>query len=292
MKAQDRKIKNYKGANMNISYSLKHYIALAVCEHVRLICEPLWKYCNIAYFSYVRIYPDNTYMRLCSHGEWADYCIQKNHCTVAINRALKRPGNGFLMWSTKNQSGMDDTAGYFDGDHGFSLIDTYKEYTEIFTFAAPGANKEIAYFYLNNTDVLKRFTFYFKERAHNLILLASQKSNRLKLASETRVSDNFHEVLHTKNERDFLKNIHIKKYHFYIDDHEVVLSAIEVGCLHYLLKGFSVKDIALLRAVSKRTIETHVEHVKQKLHCATKYILLKKLLNQHVDKKLWDLIED
>lgn len=277
---------------MNISYSLKHSLPLTACADVRNICEPLWRYCNIAYFSYVRIYHDNTYMRLCSHGEWTDYCIEKNHCAIAINRALQQSGNGFLVWARKNEAGsISESVGYLDDDHGISLIATYKNYIEIFTFAAPSENKEIVYFYLHNTEVLKKFSFYFKEKAQNLILLASQKSNRLKLGA-VQDFDKYYEVLHTAVEKEFLKNINVKKYYFCFDDEEVVFSAIEVDCLRYLLKGFSVKEIAVLRNVSKRTIETHFEHVKDKLHCATRYVLLKKLLDQHMDKKLWDLIED
>lgn len=49
-------------------------------------------------------------------------------------------------------------------------------------------------------------------------------------------------------------------------------------CLFYLLRGFTVPMIAERLAVSKRTVESHIENIKLKAGCFTKQGLLEKAL--------------
>jgi DNA-binding CsgD family transcriptional regulator len=49
-------------------------------------------------------------------------------------------------------------------------------------------------------------------------------------------------------------------------------------CLFYLLRGFTVPMIAERLAVSKRTVESHIENIKLKAGCFTKPELLEKAL--------------
>lgn len=53
-----------------------------------------------------------------------------------------------------------------------------------------------------------------------------------------------------------------------------VLTARERECLFYLLRGKSVPQIATILHRSKRTIETHIENIKQKTGCSNKSELI------------------
>ncbi len=48
------------------------------------------------------------------------------------------------------------------------------------------------------------------------------------------------------------------------------LSQKEKECLHYLCEGLTIKGIARKMKVSPRTVETHLERAKDKLHCHNK----------------------
>lgn len=52
------------------------------------------------------------------------------------------------------------------------------------------------------------------------------------------------------------------------------LSARESECLFYLLRGKTAKGIACILNISRRTVETHIEHLKFKFGCHTKSDLL------------------
>lgn len=51
----------------------------------------------------------------------------------------------------------------------------------------------------------------------------------------------------------------------------------ETEILLYLCQGKSAKEIAKIITISHRTVETHTEHIKEKLDCHSKYQLLDKI---------------
>lgn len=53
----------------------------------------------------------------------------------------------------------------------------------------------------------------------------------------------------------------------------------QLECLFYLLRGKSAVDIAALLDLSNRTVETHIENLRQKLNCSKKSELIEKALN-------------
>ncbi|MBP9742414.1 MAG: helix-turn-helix transcriptional regulator [Burkholderiales bacterium] len=55
---------------------------------------------------------------------------------------------------------------------------------------------------------------------------------------------------------------------------EDVLSDKEKECLFYVLRGKTAPQIALILSRSKRTVETHIEHIKFKLNCYGKAELI------------------
>lgn len=63
------------------------------------------------------------------------------------------------------------------------------------------------------------------------------------------------------NERSYTvgKNIHKNK-----------LSERELDCIFYLLRGYTMKEIAKSLAISPRTVETHLETIKVKLNCSSR----------------------
>jgi DNA-binding NarL/FixJ family response regulator len=52
----------------------------------------------------------------------------------------------------------------------------------------------------------------------------------------------------------------------------------EQQCARYLIQGLTTKQIAHYLQVSPRTIDTHIDNIKTKLHCQSKYAVIVKLL--------------
>ena len=57
-----------------------------------------------------------------------------------------------------------------------------------------------------------------------------------------------------------------------------MLTRREIDCVILLLESFTAKEIAEKLALSPRTVERHLEHVKTKLKCSNKTELVIKLL--------------
>lgn len=58
----------------------------------------------------------------------------------------------------------------------------------------------------------------------------------------------------------------IRKYYF-SSNHEMYLTAREVSCLAQVALGLTVKEIAQTLGISYRTVESHMNNIKNKLGC-------------------------
>jgi DNA-binding CsgD family transcriptional regulator len=58
------------------------------------------------------------------------------------------------------------------------------------------------------------------------------------------------------------------------------LSARQQECLYHLLRGKSAGTIAEILKLSKRTIESYIEEIKYKMHCASKAELIEKSIDE------------
>lgn len=73
--------------------------------------------------------------------------------------------------------------------------------------------------------------------------------------------------------------IHSKIFlHETINNNLAPLSKREKECAHYLIKGMSTKEMAMVLKVSPRTIESHIDHIKTKLNCNTRLQIISKSL--------------
>lgn len=61
-----------------------------------------------------------------------------------------------------------------------------------------------------------------------------------------------------------------------MDDMQSKVSAREMECLYYLIRGRTAKEIAKLLTISARTVEIHIVHLKEKLGCYSKSELVAK----------------
>lgn len=57
------------------------------------------------------------------------------------------------------------------------------------------------------------------------------------------------------------------------------LSNREAICLFYLIRGKTAKEISLILTLSIRTVEKHIDHIRQKLHCSSKSEIISKAIS-------------
>lgn len=70
----------------------------------------------------------------------------------------------------------------------------------------------------------------------------------------------------------------LKRFYSNTTVNGIKLSQRELECINYIYRGKTAKEIARLLNISRRTVESHISHIKAKLNCRTKAELLDKLI--------------
>ncbi|HIC7359607.1 TPA: LuxR C-terminal-related transcriptional regulator [Legionella pneumophila] len=82
--------------------------------------------------------------------------------------------------------------------------------------------------------------------------------------------------------KDFDDNRQLSSHHYTLNDNKNIygLTDREHECVFLLIRGKSAKEIGALLSLSKRTIESYIENIKNKMDCRNKAeILVKAVLN-------------
>lgn len=70
----------------------------------------------------------------------------------------------------------------------------------------------------------------------------------------------------------------INYYFFECDINKFNLTSREKECLFFLIRGKTTKEVSNILAISPRTVETHIEHIKIKFNCSKKSDLISKAI--------------
>ncbi len=246
-----------------------NHISLDLSSDVFNICEPFFKkYCLNA-FSYARIYPDGTRTELWSDPQALEHTFFKKKYIVGAYTpnyfseeekfaVLQLKVNGYpKILREKYTQQLLDQRECFNHDHSFILINRETNFCEYFIFYAPIEAYSILNFYINNLDILNNFTIQFKHVAVDLI----KKSDCHRIPMP-------HCSLLTKNNKSTLLD---KKYPIFTSGQ---LSNREQEIAVLLLNGKVAREVGDILHISKRTVESHIEHMKIKANCHKKSELI------------------
>ncbi len=231
----------------------KEYNALATNEMVKAICKPLFDSTDICYFHYSKLYDNAKTCILSTHLEFYEY-FWKSHQEFfkqySENIFLNKPTSVLLL-----NDGIQ-----FGIDRILVIITRYKHYYELFGFGTTPGNDSILNFYLNNMDVLKKFTLYFKEKGDALIKEAEKNFLPVKGYSIKEMKD-----FSKKKQREPCFDVKLKKIGIQTEFGEVSITARELEILRLIAHGYSGKEMANKLNVVLKTIESHMAHLKLKL---------------------------
>lgn len=276
---------------------LKNYQPILASD-ISQICQPLTEF-GITFFHYVRSFKDNSRINISNKPKWIEHFYNKKfYMTGSLAGKNELYDSSYFLWSTlKYQDIYTDAREYFDIDYGITIIKKLPDSTEFVHFGANHGNGQVVNFYISNIDFLNRFILYFKDQAKALIDRALRNKIRpssfnctvnpedLKIISQGLLK------IVPQKQQDFLHATKIKHYHLSSHYGPVEITAREVDCLIGLLEGKTAPEIASRLGRSKRTVETHLNSVKQKLDCNTKSELIEKLIAKGFlfQGKLWQV---
>ncbi len=268
--------------------NLKNHPLLTSASDITDICEPLQRHFNITYFRYMRNYDAGQQVSLCNNAQWSDFFyLEKEY--YRISHFEKQPSQyqtGYVLWDMfKNDSRiLQEGSTRFQIDNGVTLIERQHDSTEFFHFGTTTENTAIVNTYLNNIDLFKQFTRYFKEKAALIIKQAEAKKIVLPIAPEIRKQPIDAALRFNQAKTDaFMSEISIKQYRLEGKLKGVTLSEREFECTKHLVKGKTAKNIAEELKLSPRTVEGYINKIKIKTDCHTRSALISLLLDNGIN---------
>ena len=245
------------------------------CEQsqaVKEICDPLFEKFQFNFFGYQILYDDFYRIHLNANPEWLKNYYDKQHYN--FSRSDKKPSsyiNGYGIWDAWDKNDISaltigkDAIENFDYAHGITFTKRFKSHTIIFEFATQLNNWKINNLYLSNIDLLQNFIVFFNEKTEKIIKKTNMHAFRLEKSSNDEVQDDMYsaKLVLPKNSKELFLYQPLTKQ--------------ELVCVNWLIKGKTMKEMALILGISSRTVEKHIIHIKEKLHCYTLYQLGRKI---------------
>ncbi len=253
--------------------NLKEHIIWKLAEDVKRICQPLFSSLGITYMDYARFsHKDKKTLIICSDPAYVDFFLND------VGYKGGPPQNvapGFHLWNEYIDENFLGTArNLFQHSHGLTIFTPFKEYDEVVNFATKADNARINDFYLNHQTLINKFICYFREQAVGLIKLAEKHRFDFseKINPDHAIITN---ELYASVESQLFSN---NNYVSTSCNQLIKLSKREAECLFYLNQGLGSKRMAQILEISPRTIEAHIDALKQKLGCKTRLEVLGKVL--------------
>ncbi len=225
------------------------------------LTEPLYKNFGISTFAYTKIFEDRIF-KISSNNEWFRFHItnefyQQDHYQKDILQFDNN--NTYIKFWNDASSNLVQAMYQHNLWYGVSIYKKFEDYIEMWSFATNKDNYNIVDFYMNNIDFLRRFIFYFKNKAAKLID-SSDKEKFIYRKKKLILDSNNNNLTENKNflHETMLNYININ------NKTEVHISRREMECMYMLSLGLSPKEIGKILDISHRTVETYIHKVKHK----------------------------
>ena len=254
----------------------KNHKFLSVGGHIKQICKPL-QHLHTHMFTYMKNFHDGTQINVSSDPKWiADYYALELHNSSFFEGDPSQYASGFKWWPEGSDlpvftHGRD----YYNSHYGITYCQQLDDGCEFFFFSSGKENAAMLDTYLNNLDLLERFVMYFKNRAEPILkkckqhhIVRSASTNLITPATNNIDRELFLRTKGIDNEATYMFMQHFER-----------LTEREKECLEYLVKESSNANIASAMNISIRTVETHIDRIKNKLQCRTRHELIIKLLS-------------
>ena len=258
-------------------------------DDMRQLAEPLLPL-GIVYFGYNRLYADQSRARLTTHPDYTILYIKERFYEQAFGGALNQYQSGFYFYDELNHSAKDKeilqtirnaSIEHDDFKLDFLIIDKQATYADFFWFGTPSAFTTLYTFYLNNLAYLQNYILQLKESGRHIF----KEAHRHQYIYPT-----------SGNDKTLLGSAEWQKQMCLNDlscQHNSVLKVLSkslcekslLTCKESLVaacvqQGFIPKQIAVQMHISVRTVEKHIEHIKQKFGSRNLLHLVTQLLRE------------
>ncbi len=242
------------------------HIFLTSSAEVDELIKPLKEYFGLTSFVYQRNFNDGSEIRLSNQPEWIHYfyeqgLYEKSMFETHPSEFKKKR----IVWAGLSvHQPILEKAREFNIDHGITFVEPQEDGCEFFFLGTSVDKPQVMNKYLSHIDLLERFLDYFREKAQPLI----QRALKEKIIIPNKFERAPKGIICKDLDRQAFLNL-LNPQHF---------STREMECIRLLTRGYTQKMIAQELGISPRTVETHLEHIKEKTDTHTKGELVKYFL--------------
>lgn len=275
--------------------NLKTFSPIQLVPEVDQLCRPLKEHLNVKFFNYICSERNRFRFTLSNHKLWFKHYFEKKHYDYEIMSYLnKHPTNynNISLWDgcrSNHKSCEVYSAIQKDLNVGYILFifAFYKDHAESFGFGIDNKIPHATQIILNNIDIFKRFSQYFKDAGQNVIQIAREESYQVIVEDKAEYSNPFFWVLDHVAKDKLFKELKVQKIFLKNKHANVFVTLPEAQTVILSVRGFTYNEIAKMLNVSLKTIDYRMEKIRKKLNLGHK----KDIINLFVQERYLELIE-
>lgn len=257
-----------------------HYIFTSV-KKVQQICNPLFANDKFSFFDYARFSKQGEFYGFTTNGDSFRIFFDLEYESLkSCKRLLFDEDRLYYFYSPPPDSFSNSDDSYAaqeilrvtGSDHGFSIINKQGDFIDAYYFSSPLPRDVAINYYLSQLPMLHKFITYFHNEASHLIETSNE--NRIILSDKMRPKLWDCSLKIESDKINLLNNIENINH----------LTKREMECAKYISQGYTIKEVARLLILSPRTVETHLERLKNKLNIRKKSELVRYLLQHEIFK--------
>lgn len=237
---------------------LQQYLQITTNSNIEKITEYL-KPLGLTYVLYVKEFKSGERCYITNNKDWSFYYYQNQLYTQTDFEIDENYPEGNYLWHSLHCKQVYQLAeNLFDVAHGITLVRDRAYGKDYWHFATSAKNYGVYNLYTNKIELLNGISQFILEKAAPEIKLAEKNldllpilTNKINITKPQIAYDSF--------------KLDLSKYTFYRNEQEISLTKREIECLYYLSIGKTAYEISLILSISKRTVETHVQNIKNKL---------------------------
>lgn len=226
---------------------------LDLSEDVRLLCEPYFKCLGLDHFNYIHRDNDGLVTYLCSNQQWLSHYLKKSYPKIgAFEQNENLSQYKYILWNGLDRDDpiLIDSKEMLGVEYGITIIKHENDGVSFYNIGSKTSDSSAINKYVNSLDQYENFILDFQEKASSI----TRKAKNLKLNVNT-----------NQNVSDKRKDGH------YFGD--LYLTNREIECVNYLSRGKTAEEMAIILNISKRTVETHISNIKNKMNCFNQFRL-------------------
>jgi LuxR family quorum-sensing system transcriptional regulator SolR len=238
------------------------HIGCVTENKVKEVTKPFFDISGIDYFFYTEFFKTGHTFCLSTNAQWFKTFYELDLHKLTPNF----PANGYRLCEVSNPIIAANAKTHFNIQNYLILTKEFDDHYLMAGFGTTYPNEAVSDYYINNRDILDKFIYYFKQKAADLIIESKQPQNIIALPEYSKSGLK-------------LAFVDSKPLHFLnLNSLPLMLSKREQECISYFLQGDTIRSTADKLFISPRTVETHLDNIKNKLGCHKKSELIALLI--------------